>query len=86
MIRFRFEGLRLPALSAPSGAPLSLFVTLHRLTKFRVARLCNRGSHANLTGGHSPLARLVACLLIIGMLGISAPVLIPVFRWIFSLL
>jgi hypothetical protein len=38
------------------------------------------------TGGHSPLARLVACLLIIGMLGISAPVLIPVFRWIFSLL
>jgi hypothetical protein len=38
------------------------------------------------TGGHSPLARLVACVLIIGMVGISAPVLLPVFRWIISLL
>jgi len=38
------------------------------------------------TGGHSPLARLVACLLILGLVGISAPVLIPIFRWMAGLL
>ena len=37
-------------------------------------------------GGPSPLARLIALLLVIGMLGISVPVLIPVFRWIVDLL
>jgi len=37
-------------------------------------------------GGHSPLARLIAVLLIIGLLGISVPVLIPVFRWVINLL
>jgi hypothetical protein len=38
------------------------------------------------TGGPSPLARLLACLLIVGLVGITAPVLIPVFRWILALL
>jgi hypothetical protein len=38
------------------------------------------------TGGHSPLVRLIAVLLIVGLVGISAPVLIPVFRWIVALL
>jgi hypothetical protein len=37
-------------------------------------------------GGHSPLTRLIAVLLIIGLLGISVPVLIPVFRWVVGLL
>jgi len=37
-------------------------------------------------GGHSPLARLVAGLLLIGMIGISAPVLVPMLRWVISLL
>ena len=37
-------------------------------------------------GGHSPLARLIAVLLIVGLLGLSVPVLIPVFRWIIDLL
>jgi hypothetical protein len=37
-------------------------------------------------GGHSPLARLIAVLLIVGLLGISVPVLIPVFRWVVNLL
>lgn len=36
--------------------------------------------------GPSPLARLLAVLVLIGMLGISAPVLIPVLRWIVNLL
>jgi hypothetical protein len=36
--------------------------------------------------GHSPLARLVAVLLLIGLVGVSAPVLIPVVRWIIELL
>ncbi len=36
--------------------------------------------------GPSPLARLLAVLLLIGMLGITAPVLIPVLRWVFALL
>jgi hypothetical protein len=38
------------------------------------------------TGGHSPLARLVAVMLLIGMFALSAPVLIPVVRWIVGLL
>ena len=38
------------------------------------------------SGGPSPLARLIAVLLIVGLLGISAPVMIPVFRWIVNLL
>ena len=37
-------------------------------------------------GGHSPLTRLIAALLILGLLGLSVPVLIPVFRWIINLL
>ena len=37
-------------------------------------------------GGTSPLARLIAVLLIVGLLGLSVPVLIPVFRWIVDLL
>jgi hypothetical protein len=37
-------------------------------------------------GGHSPLARLVALLLVVGLLGLSAPALIPVFRWVVALL
>jgi hypothetical protein len=38
------------------------------------------------TGGLSPLARLLALLLIIGLVGLSAPVLISVFIWIVGLL
>jgi hypothetical protein len=37
-------------------------------------------------GGPSPLARLVALLLVLGLLGLSAPALIPVVRWIVDLL
>ena len=36
--------------------------------------------------GPSPLARLLALLLLIGMLGITAPVLVPVLRWVIDLL
>jgi len=36
--------------------------------------------------GPSPLARLLAVLVLIGMLGISAPVLVPVLRWLIGLL
>ncbi|WP_285593316.1 hypothetical protein [Kineosporia sp. NBRC 101731] len=40
------------------------------------------------TSGHgpSPLARLLALLVLLSMLGISAPVLIPVVRWVIALL
>jgi hypothetical protein len=37
-------------------------------------------------GGHSPLARLVAVMLIIGLCGLSAPVLVSVFGWVLDLL
>ncbi|GLY13893.1 hypothetical protein Kisp01_09090 [Kineosporia sp. NBRC 101677] len=36
--------------------------------------------------GPSPLARLLALLLLIGMLGLTAPVLVPVLRWVINLL
>jgi hypothetical protein len=38
------------------------------------------------TGGHSPLARLVALVLLIGLSGLSAPILIPVIAWVWELL
>ena len=38
------------------------------------------------TGKPGPLARLMAVLLVIGLVGLSAPVLIPVVRWVLSLL
>ena len=38
------------------------------------------------TSGHSPLARLVALLVIIGLVGLSASALIPALRWIVDLL
>ena len=38
------------------------------------------------TGKPGPLARLTAVLLVVGLVGISAPVLIPVVRWVVSLL
>jgi hypothetical protein len=98
MTRIRFEGLRLPALSAPWWRSPVADVTLHRSEVIRLFRLggadnaCEpwavilrmlRGAE---TGGHSPLARLVAVMLIVGLFGLSAPVLVPVFRWVVDLL
>jgi len=37
-------------------------------------------------GGPAPLARLIALVLLLGLLGLSAPVLIPVLRWVVDLL
>ncbi|HZI98753.1 MAG TPA: hypothetical protein VFD41_14625 [Actinomycetales bacterium] len=37
------------------------------------------------TGQPSPLARLLAVLVVLGMVGISAPVLFPAVRWLISL-
>jgi hypothetical protein len=38
------------------------------------------------SGRPGPLARLVAVLLVLGLVGLSAPVLIPVVRWVVDLL
>ena len=38
------------------------------------------------TGRPGPLARLLAVLLVIGLVALSAPVLVPVVRWVVSLL
>ncbi|GAB2688582.1 hypothetical protein GCM10027194_23460 [Thalassiella azotivora] len=37
------------------------------------------------TGRPSPLARLLAVLVVLGMLAVSAPVAMPVLRWLSSL-
>lgn len=37
-------------------------------------------------GRPSPLARLVALLLLIGLVGLSAPVLVPAVAWVLDLL
>jgi hypothetical protein len=42
--------------------------------------------HHTSDGRPSPLARLVALLVLVGLVGLSAPVLIPVAVWIFELL
>jgi hypothetical protein len=36
--------------------------------------------------GPAPLARLVALVLLVGLVAMSAPVLIPVVRWVVNLL
>jgi hypothetical protein len=38
------------------------------------------------TGRPAPIARLVAFVLALGLLGVSAPVLLPVARWLLGLL
>jgi len=38
------------------------------------------------TGRPAPLARLLAVLLVVGLVALSAPVLIPVVRWVVDLL
>lgn len=38
------------------------------------------------TGRPAPLARLLALLVVIGMLGITAPVLLPLIGWLLGLL
>jgi hypothetical protein len=98
MTRIRFEGLRLPALSAPVWRSPVADVTLHRWVMIRDCGLwknapaCEpwamilRMLRGTETGGHSPLTRLVACVLLIGMIAISAPVLVPVFQWVLALL
>ena len=37
------------------------------------------------TGRPSPLARLLAVIVVVGMVAISAPTLMPVVRWLASL-
>ncbi len=37
------------------------------------------------TGSPSPLARLLALLLVMGLIGVTAPVLVPVVRWLIDL-
>ena len=37
-------------------------------------------------GGPAPVARLIALVLLVGLVGLSAPVLIPVLRWVVDLL
>lgn len=36
-------------------------------------------------GSPSPLARMLALVVLVGMVAVSAPVLLPVARWLFSL-
>jgi hypothetical protein len=38
------------------------------------------------TGRPGPLARLLAVLVVVGLVALSAPVLIPVVRWVVDLL
>jgi hypothetical protein len=38
------------------------------------------------TGRPAPLARLLALLLVLGMIGISVPVLLPLVGWLLALL
>jgi len=38
------------------------------------------------TGRPAPLARLVAVLLVVGLVALTAPILIPVVRWVVDLL
>ena len=41
-----------------------------------------RGDRA---GSPSPLARLLAVMLVLGLIGVTAPVLVPVVRWVVGL-
>ncbi len=37
------------------------------------------------TGRPSPLSQLVAVLVVVGLVGVTAPVVLPVLRWLLSL-
>lgn len=45
-----------------------------------------RALRGDRTGEPSPLARLLAGLLVLGLLGVSAPVLLPLLRWLAGVL
>ena len=42
--------------------------------------------HHTADGRPSPLARVVALLVLVGLVGLSAPVLVPVVFWVLALL
>ena len=99
MTRIRCEGLRCsPALSALGGAPLShsrRYTRLRRpahLAQHGCGRACDPGRvllrmlREPHTGRPGPLARLLAVLVLLGMIGLAAPVLVPLVFWVLRLL
>ena len=89
MTRIRFKGLRTSsALSAPERSP----VVFRNGTSLPGPWRCDPGSmllrmlREPASGGPSPLMRVVAVALLVGLVGMTAPVLIPLARWVLALL
>ena len=95
--RIRFEGLRSPALSAPGWRSPVVRKTLHLRGRRRPTAVgCDNGRvllrmlRRRRAGSPSLLARVVAALLVLGMLGLAAPLLAAPLgiglRWLLALL
>ena len=86
--RIRFEGLRSPALSAPGGAPLSYEPNVHPTgtLPFVILRMLRQPR----AGRPSLLARAVALVVVLGLIGLTAPALggpvVAALQWLGGLL
>jgi hypothetical protein len=83
-----------PALSAPWWRSPVVLVTLHldvwpctgEQIHATLSPMLLRMLREPVTGRPGPLARLLALLLVIGLVAITGPVLVEVVRWVASLL
>jgi hypothetical protein len=90
MTRIRFEGLRSPALSAPFALPCRAFgrytwVTIAAPVAPRGLRTVHAGRVLRLLRDPA-LTRVLAVAVVVGLVVLSAPVLLPLVRWVFGLL
>jgi hypothetical protein len=85
MTRIRFEGLRLPALSALSRSPV-VAGKLHPGGRARTLR-ATWEARAMLRLLRDPaLTRVLAVALLVSMFALSAPFFLPVVHWVLALL
>jgi hypothetical protein len=90
MTRIRFEGLRLPALSALRALPCRASDGTSgerrpHLSRHPVDAQCMLGRVLRLLR-EPALTRLLAAAIVVGLVVLSAPVLLPLVRWVFGLL
>ena len=85
MTRIRFEGLRSPALSALSRSPV-VPVKVHPHGPARTWRRAWEAVAVLRLLRDPAVVRVVAFALVLGLVAITAPVLLPVVRWVVGLL
>jgi hypothetical protein len=85
MTRIRFEGLRSPALSALARSPVVAGEATPARGTAHAPPAWDAGGVLRLLRDPA-VVRVVAFALVLGLVGITAPVLLPVVRWVVGLL